>query len=73
MVNHVRGEDVDAKKGPGPVLVGLKSLKGQSEEKCLFGRDKYGLNMNFVYQKDPSPTDISNKDEPHRPMAKKET
>ena len=42
MVNHVRGEDVDAKKGPSPVLVGLKSLKGQSEEKCLLGRDEYG-------------------------------
>ena len=42
MVNHVRGEDVDAKRGPNPVLVGLKSLKGQSEEKCLLGRDEYG-------------------------------
>jgi len=43
MVNHVRGEDVDAKKGPSPVLVGLKSLKGQSEEKCLLKCGKYGL------------------------------
>ena len=41
MVNHVRGKDVDAKKGPNPVLVGLKSLKGQSEEKCLLERDEY--------------------------------
>ena len=49
MVNHVRGKDVDAKRGPDPVLIGLKSLKGQFEEKCLFGRDEYGLNMHSAY------------------------
>ena len=42
MVDHVRGEDVDAKRVPSLVLVGLKSLKGQFEEKCLLGRDEYG-------------------------------
>ena len=73
MINHIWREDVDAKRGPSPILVGMKSLKGQSEEKCLLGRDKYGSNMHFVYQKDPPPTNISNKDEPHRPVAKKET
>ena len=42
MVNYVQGEGVDAKKGPIPVLVGLKLLKGQSKEKCLLERDEYG-------------------------------
>ena len=48
-INHVRGEDVDAKRGPSPVLVGMKTLKGQFEEKCLFERDEYGLNMHSAY------------------------
>ena len=49
MINHIRGEDVDAKRGPNPILVGMKSLKGQSEEKCLLGRDEYGSNMHSAY------------------------
>ena len=52
-INHVLGEDIGAKRAPGPVLVGQKTSKGQSEEKCLLGHDKYGLNMHFAHQKDP--------------------
>ena len=52
--------------------MGQKTSKGQSEEKCLLGHDKYGLNMHFAHQKDP-PMNISNKYELHKPVAKKET
>ena len=49
MISNVREEEMDAKKGPNPVLVGLKSLKGQSEEKCLLERDEYDSNMHSAY------------------------
>ena len=42
-----------AKRAPSSVLVGMKTLKGQSEKKCLLGRDEYGSNMHSAYYKDP--------------------
>jgi len=48
-INHVRGEDVGAKRAFSPILVGMKTLKGQSEEKCLLGRDGCGSNMHSAY------------------------
>ena len=48
-INHVRGEDVGAKRILSPVLVGMKAFKGKSKEKCLLRRDKYGLNMHSAY------------------------
>ena len=52
MINFVRGDDVDTKRGPSLVLVGLKSRKRQSEEKCLLRRAKYGSNMHPTSNKE---------------------
>ena len=43
--DHVQGEDVGAKRVPGPVLVGLKMFRRWSEEKCLLECNKYGTSM----------------------------
>ena len=52
-IDHVRGEDVGAKRAPGPALVGLKMFRRRFEEKCLLGRNKYVSNMHSTCQKDP--------------------
>ena len=70
-IDHVRGEDVGAKRAPGPALVGLKMFRRLSEEKCLLGRNKYGSNMHYLLE-GPTPTSISNKDESPRPVGRKE-
>ena len=48
-INHVRRKDVGTKRAPSPILIGLKTFKGQFEEKCLLGSDEYGSNMHFAY------------------------
>ena len=52
-IDHVRGEDVGAKRAPGPALVGLKMFRRWFEEKCLLRSNKYGSNMNSTCLKDP--------------------
>ena len=42
--DHIRGEGVDTKRAPGPILMGPSLFKRRSEEKCLLGRAKYGSN-----------------------------
>ena len=71
--DHVRGEDVGAKRAPSPILVDRETFKGRSKEKCLLGRDEYGSKHALCLLEGPTPTDISNKDKSYRPVAKKET
>ena len=40
------------KRASSLVLVGMKTFKGQSKEKCLLGRDEYGSNMHPACNKD---------------------
>ena len=48
-INHVRGENVGAKRAPNPVLMDMKTFKGWFEENGLIGRDEYGSNMHSFY------------------------
>ena len=50
--DHVRGEGVGTKRAPDPILMGLDLFKRRSEEKCLLGRTKYGLNMHPTNSKE---------------------
>ena len=50
--DHVRGEGVGAKRGPGPILMDPNLFERQSEEKCLLGRAKYGSNMHPTSNKE---------------------
>ena len=50
--DHVRGEGVDTKRAPGPILMGPNLFKRRSEEECLLGRTKYGSNMHLASNKD---------------------
>ena len=38
-----------AKRAPSPAIGDRETIKGQSEEKSLLGRDEYGSNMHSVY------------------------
>ena len=50
--DHVRGEGVGTKRAPDPILMGPKLFKRRSEDKCLLGRTKCGLNMHSASYKD---------------------
>ena len=50
--NHVRGENVGAKRAPGPILMGPNLFKRRSKEECLLRRAKYSSNMHPTNNKE---------------------
>ena len=53
------------KRAPDPILIGPNLFKMRSEEECLLGRVKYGLNMHPIHNR-ITPTNIGSKNEPHK-------